>query len=427
MALRQYLDRSTLIFLTITALSCTTRLITTAIVIRLATISTATSRLRLAVAASVFEILALVTLIAAVALFLRRASRSLMMIAWFPGALCCLIGTLISLISMGLTLKSVRDIAKPSTQGHARDLAVAGIAFAGLGLFPQFTLFVLIWPRMNQSCSSVREHQSSCPSPALSEKRSIAVHLAALSPAHLFKSSEPCPSDHGECSRYAARSGIQPMSSKTRLLLGASFASRDSRSIHSGAESAAMSEPVRSNSEFENWDTSAVEAYSQSKGTILEPIPGSRPSSPANPLDGPFIAKETRPEDTPLPESPLRSPASEGGASLRNFRRPSENEELYYHPLFRSESPARPLASPGTVITASPFAGQIVSPELVAPRILHSAASSRPASPSILPPVRSNAGSIRSCRTLSPASPLERVGALPPWESGQRGPSNLSN
>lgn len=425
MAFRHYMDRSTLIFLAVTAFSWTTRLISTAIVTRLATTLTAATRLPLAVTASVFELFALFTLITAVGLYLRRLPRSLIMTAWFLGAALCIIATLLSMTSLGLTLSNAKhNLLRASAQGEAHDLAMVGLTISVLGLIPQITFYVLIWPKQARSCTEGAP--PNYPSSGHSEKQSIAVHLASLSPARAnpFKSTSESRSisTSDERSRYAVR---QPMSSKTRLLLGASFASRDSRSIHSRAESMTMSEPARINSDFEGWDTSAVEAFEQPfvQKTVLAPIPGSRPASPANPLDGPFGFEQVGPEGTPLPESPLRSPTSECGASLRNFRRPSEYEDLYYHPLFRSESPAPPLASPGTVITASPFAGQIVSSELVAPRILHSAASSRPASPSLMSPIRSHAGSLRSLRTL-PTSPVEHVGAT--FESEHRGPSQIS-
>lgn len=437
MALSRYMDRSTLTFITITAFSCITRLISTAIITRLATTLTEVPTFPLAVTASVFEIFALFTLVAAVGLFLRRVSRSLIMVAWLPGVAFCFVGTLLTLVSLGLTIHYAKEnVVRVSVQSNARDLAVAGLTITVLGMFPNAAFYVLIWPHTKQHDTSI-EARADRPSPEQSEKhRSMAVHLAALSPAksNFFKpGSESNVHSHtgrngpiGASSKSAARQGLQPMSSRTRLLLGASFASRDSRSTHSGADSSAMSAPSRTNSDFENWDTSAVEALDNpfAQRTLLEPIPGSRPASPARPLDGPF-GELVGPEETPLPESPIHAPPSDGGTSLRNFRRPSEYDDTYYHPLFRlrPESPAPPLTSPGTVITASPFAGQIVSPDLVAPRILHSAASSRPASPGI--PVRSHAGSVKSFRTI-PTSPIDRTGALP-FETEHLGPSQLSS
>jgi hypothetical protein len=212
---------------------------------------------------------------------------------------------------------------------------------------------------------------------------------------------------------------LHPVTSRTRLLLGSGsgsgFVSRDSRSIHSGVES--VTSPIRGiNNDFENWDTSAVEGQYDNSGPQrkpLETIPGSRPVSPACALNGPFADDERSPEETPLPDSPSKPrhlPASDDGSMKAHgklsTRKNSAPDELHIHPLFRSESPVPPpLKSPNTVITGSPFAGQVVSPELVSPRILHSAQSSRPASPCRLN-VQSRSGSIRSLRTL-PTSPLE--------------------
>lgn len=403
MALLRFMDRSTLTFITVSAFSLSTRLISTAVVTRLATNLTVAPNFAITVTASVFELFALFTLIAAIGLFLRRVSKSLILTAWLPGVAFCLVGTLLTLVSLGLTIHyAKRNLLEASLQDDARELATVGLTIAVLGLVPQITIYVLIWPRTKLSDVYSVEKQSDRPSFAHSEKhRSVAVHLSPLRPNFLKSTT--------------ARRVLQPVSSKTRLVLGSP---RDSRSMHSRAGSLTTSEATRANSDFENWDTSAVEAFDNpfAQKTFLEPIPGSRPASPANPLDGPFGGGMAAPNEIPLPESPPHPSALDCGASFRTFRRPSEHEDSYYHPLFRSESPAPPPpVSPGTVITASPFAGQIVSQELIVPRMLHSAASSRPASPGLLSPVRSQAGSIRSFRTV-PTSPPERSGSLSPVE-----------
>lgn len=434
MALTRF-DRFTLTFVAITASSLTTRLISTAILTRLAATLTAAPNFALAITTSVFEIFALFALITAVSLFLRRVNRCLILIAWIPGAALCFIGSLLALVSLGLTIHYANDnVLESSVRTDARELAAVGLTMTLLGLIPETMFYILIWPhqRIQDACTVEKQDR---PSFTHTEKqRSVGVHLSALSPvrAKLFKSSggsdvhshSSCKSAIGACSKCLTRHGMSSTSSKTKLLLG------DSRSLHSRADSVATSEPSRANSDFENWDTSAVEAFDNtfSQKTFLEPIPGSRPVSPANPLDGPFGRETLEPNEIPLPESPPHPSAVDCGASFRTFRRPSEHEESYYHPLFRGESPAPPpLISPGTVITASPFAGEVVSPEFVAPRILHSAASSRPASPGLLSPTRSHAGSIRSFRTVPtsptcPLSPLEPIYLAPSHRSGSISP-----
>ncbi|KAI7092021.1 hypothetical protein KC356_g48 [Hortaea werneckii] len=143
----------------------------------------------------------------------------------------------------------------------------------------------------------------------------------------------------------------------------------------------------------------------------LEPIPGSRPVSPAKPLDGPF--PETSPEETPLPESPIQSVVSSpwtqraSSDELPPLRRPSTHGSQV-HPLFRAESPMPPpLHSPGTVITASPYAGQIIGRDhAMSPRHFYADASRN--------------GSARSLQTAA-ASPTPDTHQLSPLSSRERG------
>ena len=239
----------------------------------------------------------------------------------------------------------------------------------------------LLWPQQHQQHgidASEFEEAVERPSPIRSVKRSLSVHLASLTPTPpKFSWREPySPTDSAYAIspsppfRHSITQAVRPMGSKTRLLR---------RSLASGQESPSLySESARREDGFESWDTSAIEEDFLSSPTPqrterrLEPIPGSRPASPAKPLDGPFPL-QTSPEDTPLPESPLQSPSlssphlDQGRDSLDNLsslRRPSTPGQNFIHPLFRTESPMPPpMPSPGTVITASPYAGQIVGRE----------------------------------------------------------------
>lgn len=203
-------------------------------------------------------------------------------------------------------------------------------------------------------------------------------------------------------------------------------------------------ETPRHQNEFHDWDTSGAIGleeqqhdpftYSQStRSRRLEPIPGSRPVSPAKRLDGPFLPDD--PADTPLPDSPMASPVlsqpdlgSFRAARPRAVSRPhsSQSQEAHIHPLFRSESPnPPPIASPGTIITASPYAGQVVNADQAyfpaPPRILRSAQSSRPASPSPLSPSRSRQSSFRSTRNPA-SSPVDaRSASVLSWEASKEG------
>lgn len=334
--------------------------------------------------------------------------------------------TILSVLVMGLSL-SKNDEFHDDDRAF-RELAGAGLAVSIAGLAPHIAFYMFIWPRPSRPTTESTEVLQQRPSPSRPiKRRSIAVHLSSISPGSpkfLRSYSEPTSPSFSAFStsprsslRDSVSQALRPMTSKTRLLLGTSIASRDSRSLHSGEPA---TEARRNNDDFENWDTSAVEqGYetpfgSKSKIMRLETIPGSRPVSPAHPLEGPF-ANYIVAENTPCPDSPTLSPRCVSPASEthcppsfpRSTTRTTEaNDQSHIHPLFRSESPVPPpLASPGTVITASPYAGQIISPDMArGPMLGTSPIGSRPSTPRLgLSPAKS-AGSLRSLRA-NPSSP----------------------
>lgn len=191
---------------------------------------------------------------------------------------------------------------------------------------------------------------------------------------------------------------LGPIGSKTRLLAH-SLHSRDSQSQFSRREPSL--EIACRGDGFDTWDTSAVEEQlskppaAKKTRPRLAPIPGSRPTSPAKPLDGPFPGPShpTEPHSpqspgSSPPESPAytapTSPVSEGSVcSLQLPPTVKDTDQNNIHPLFRSGSPGPPpAASPGTTVMASPFGGKVVSPEHAAvPKKLRSFHNSQPSTP----------------------------------------------
>lgn len=178
--------------------------------------------------------------------------------------------------------------------------------------------------------------------------------LAALpSPTFSTRSSQSLKSF-----RESIRHAVRPVTSRTALISRPSL-NRDTRSIYSDAHSI---DNVSHSDGFETWDTSSVsnqvrDAVMQtapSKGTPLEPIPGSRSVTPARALDGPFLPEI----DEELSEE-LVAPRMIPDVS----RPPSPAvSEAHIHPLFRTESPVPPPeATPGTSIVASPLADQVIA------------------------------------------------------------------
>ncbi|KAM0559546.1 hypothetical protein ACHAPJ_004069 [Fusarium lateritium] len=149
---------------------------------------------------------------------------------------------------------------------------------------------------------------------------------------------------------------------------------------------------------FDTWDTSSVDTHNrqvvmeattpppqQTQGHFLETIPGSptpsRTPSPNNemPLEPPRVRMRSR-SYSPVPVN--REPLSP---------QPSMSE-LHIHPLFRSDSPTPPpMATPGTIVVASPNAGQVITHR-------QSVRSLRAASTPVVPSPLSHRGSMEMRR-----------------------------
>ena len=158
---------------------------------------------------------------------------------------------------------------------------------------------------------------------------------------------------------------VRPISSKTRLLSG-SQRSRRPASLDSNT----FRDPPNSTEDgFDSWDTSAVdpqnrqtvlETSSPQLGRFLETIPAS-PTTSRSPSPG-------TPLDLEPPRSRRRS-RSYSPASTRTiqaqrtaFTQQASQSESHIHPLFRTDSPTPPPAvTPGTMLVASPNAGQVIS------------------------------------------------------------------
>ena len=269
----------------------------------------------------------------------------------------------------------------------------------------------------------------------------------------------------GTSSLRSSFSTIQrPSSSKRGLIIRQHSYSRQSRRSSSDGPSGRPSQDEG----FDSWDVSGVSSHIRetvlqskpiTKGSGLPPIPGSRSPSPAKALEGPFFqsSPSLSPPASPLPQpsvsrpnSPPSSPseltnfttmfppasnAPPTSPLQRNFSRPGSRSgpisrpitvshslpdsrsgarsEDHIHPLFRTSSPVpSPGASPLTVVTAAPEAGQLIDERML--KRMRSRSGSLPSSPS--PLVRSE--SSPDIQTVRESSSI-RHGAPPvPYLSG---------
>lgn len=199
-------------------------------------------------------------------------------------------------------------------------------------------------------------------------------------------------SSHFRLSHSGGKGG--PTSSRTRLVHSKSFV-RDSAksSFDYPTRAVSIDHP------FDKWDTSGLardvrstlQSTPPATRSGLATIPGSRPESPAKALDGPFLPDSpfassseaaTAVESSGPPSTPKAS-ISSPPSSPPNFSRPTSRQinqpmvssafqqsdfepppDNLVHPLFRSTSPhPAPVATAGTIVTASPLAGQSITPK----------------------------------------------------------------
>lgn len=265
----------------------------------------------------------------------------------------------------------------------------------------------------------------------------------------------------GTSSLRSSFSTIQrPSSSRRGLLIRQHSHTRHSRRSSSDGPSGRPSQDEG----FDSYDTSGVSSHFRetvlqskpiAKGSGLAPIPGSRSPSPAKALEGPFFqsSPSMSPPASPLPQPSVSRPSSPPSSPSelpnfttmfppssnppptsplqRNFSRPGSRSgpisrsgtvshsrpgsrsrapsEDHIHPLFRTCSPIpSPGASPGTIVTAAPEAGQLINEHML--NRMRSRSGSLPSSPS--PLIRSESSpDIRTVR--EPASTNQDTPPVP--------------
>ncbi|RDL39314.1 Uncharacterized protein BP5553_03654 [Venustampulla echinocandica] len=198
---------------------------------------------------------------------------------------------------------------------------------------------------------------------------------------------------------------VRPITSKTRLIQTGYKSPHRPTSIDSGPRDSSTEDS------FDSWDTSTVDAQSRQAVESASPIPqrfletipasptGSRSPSPGFPLD--LEPPKTR------NRSRSYSPSSNHREIFRHSRTASpagSMTEAHIHPLFRTDSPTPPPSTtPGTVVTAAPNAGQLISDRQSIRTIHRMRSGSLPASP------LAHSDSFDSASSIDPATNGEEL------------------
>ncbi|KAK3056061.1 hypothetical protein LTR09_003297 [Extremus antarcticus] len=361
----------------------------------------------LAWAASIVHVVTLIVLPAAAFVFSLRRTTGLIQTIF--GALSILLAVLGAILSIYVFAQVWSSLAQHKNEKGVdlktvRDLTQAGFAVWSIAVVAQATLYALLfWPANDHKDSETSTEEGTArSSPVRSLKRSLSVQMAALSPPstpRFIRTTEPelpafsIPRSNSATSlRQSMDRVVRPMTSKTKLLLQKA---QDSYSLNSTRKTSL--ETIGQEDDFGDWDTTSPddvvpfpeELYVRPTArTRLETIPGSRPASPANPLDGPFqdsVTEDDRRAATPS-RHVLASQTSDDN-SLRLSTQSSRSDSIAddqknIHPLFRSESPAPAPAirSTNTNVYGHPQGGKFVAAEddfeiLGLPRTLHSSHS----------------------------------------------------
>lgn len=200
----------------------------------------------------------------------------------------------------------------------------------------------------------------------------------------------------GSTTGRSSSTRVGPGSSRTKLVRPSARSSLEIMPFPAG-------EAASIDSAFDDWDTSSVHYEMRSAIHSSPPvargglatIPGSRPESPANALDGLYLP------DSPIRSSPPHAATSDTATVLGwsssprqpkssppsspppNFSRPTSSHNSnkpppkfqkfdpsmddLIHPLFRPNSPhPPPIATARTMLTASPMADQLITPKTLA-------------------------------------------------------------
>ncbi|KAF2156143.1 hypothetical protein K461DRAFT_291091 [Myriangium duriaei CBS 260.36] len=282
---------------------------------------------------------------------------------------------ILSLVSLSLVYKNIPHTSAKDVS-HVQTLAMAGIAVCCIGILSQgaFLGFAFRQPTtINDNRHSV-DNEGSFTAPSELKDSPSTINKSTYSkdeppsPWPLQSSFPTTPPKRARV-RESVQSLLQPKNSMQRLIRHASF-----QSTTTGTTERRDSWGHRPDEGFDSWtvdhDDPYVERHAQYTSTKLQPIPASRPGSPAKPLDGPFPAYDV--PDSPTSPNPISPRTDSVTGSLRkpsipaSGRRPSlgvrartSEDEQHVHPLFRTDSPGPPpVASPGTTVFISPWANQ---------------------------------------------------------------------
>ncbi|KAF1827449.1 uncharacterized protein K489DRAFT_375548 [Dissoconium aciculare CBS 342.82] len=332
---------------------------------------------------------------------------------WMLGLISYSLGTAMTLATIAYMFSQFDRMGETVDPSRMRISSAVGLVLCSISTLPCITIFAWSWLQLAASREGVTDTRRSSHFDEFLSKSPLKIRLSSLSTPSLFSRRAASIPAVSSITVSEPSEGRETRAMSSNAKLPSTSTSCDNEETVSIFEQA---EAVQRANEFATWEASApFEAPDATSGRklcrpALETIPGSRPVSPSDPRDGPFdgtvIISPVEDESHPLASltSAIETNSTRQlSRSASPWQSISSSDQAHIHPLFRSESPIPPpFTSPGTIITASPYAGQVIGPDhALASRFPRSPHGSRPASPnpSMIP---SRQGS--SSRNLSVAS-----------------------
>ena len=283
-----------------------------------------------------------------------------------------------SAVTLGLMRIRIADLPRRTLHSSTESLITGGFIVWAVSLLSQavFVICMVIIQRRDFQ-QQIQPYRAETPPQDLSEMqenrpRAESAQSSMGHRPHSSMDSKTSPSSSGRSRagsdtmasfRSSLSQVVRPITSKTKLIQN-NHKSHRPKSLESSTRDTSIS----IEDGFDSWDTSTVDAESRqavasvspTPPRFLETIPAS-PTTSRSPSPG-------FPLDLEPPKTRKRSRSYSPANSYRDLPKsrttsPVENSnEAHIHPLFRTDSPTPPpAATPGTIVTAAPGAGQVIS------------------------------------------------------------------
>lgn len=282
-------------------------------------------------------------------------SKRLLGAAFAVSILACALASISSIVTMALLGNAARGSSDRVLGSEQEDFLVGAAVALAVAFVSQVVFIVahFVFARVNGGGSSVFTMEA----PSVhAEVKSIPYDKTKSTGDKELDFLSPPGSSGGRSTTETMSSIRRSISSVARPLSTRTVLSREKSSSSSSSNLFRERDAIPEDPEnpFDTWDTSSVDAHTRQ---VLHTPTGRLQTIPASPTP----SRSPSPDDFPLDPPRVNRSRSYSPVPRGQYTTASDGSEAHIHPLFRSDSPTPPMATPGTVVMASPNAGQVIS------------------------------------------------------------------